>query len=440
MIARIKKVKAKTAFLFVIGLAVIFSALSFLSPGQDEIGGTVVKDSQPVNPYALDGADEYKIQSGQSFSDLLKVAGVNDEETFQLIEKARPHVEFRYLRPGQKYYVLRENGNSIKWVRLNLDETTYVVFEQDSGNLWDVKKIEEPVSVRLLNFAGKVQSSLWESAIDAKMDPSLISELTELFAWQVDFAREVRAGDRWRLTVEERMASDRHVGWGRIVAAEYQAQEDVFSATLYRRDGQDLGYFMPSGESLRRMFLKSPVRFSRISSRFNRRRFHPILKRYRPHLGVDYSAASGTPVRAVGDGKIDYASRTRGGGNTLKIRHNSVYKTHYKHLKGFAKGIRRGSKVKQGQVIGYVGSTGLSTGPHLHFEFYENGRYVDPLGKKFPSAAPVPSKLLGDFKAKSLMLLGSLPSWDQPMRLPSGGFELVSRELTEKLNKEALEN
>ncbi|MFN9068710.1 MAG: M23 family metallopeptidase, partial [Bdellovibrionales bacterium] len=181
---------------------------------------------------------------------------------------------------------------------------------------------------------------------------------------------------------------------------------------LHRVDGEDLGYFSPEGESLRRMFLKSPIQFGRITSGFSKKRFHPILQVNRPHLGVDYAAPTGTPVRAVGDGVIDFSGWSGGGGNVIKIRHNSIYQTAYKHLSGYAKGIRRGSRVKQGQIIGFVGSTGLSTAPHLHFEFYQSGRFVDPVGKKFPSADPVPSQMLADFKKSANERLQLLPSWE----------------------------
>jgi murein DD-endopeptidase MepM/ murein hydrolase activator NlpD len=159
------------------------------------------------------------------------------------------------------------------------------------------------------------------------------------------------------------------------------------------------------------MFLKSPIRYGRITSGFATKRFHPILLTNRAHLGVDYGAPIGTPIRAVGDGVVNFADWSGGGGRVLKIRHNSTYQTAYKHLNGFAKGVHPGAKVQQGQVIAYVGNTGLSTGPHLHFEFYQGGRFVDPLGKKFPSADPVPADYLAQFKAEAADKLNLLPVW-----------------------------
>jgi murein DD-endopeptidase MepM/ murein hydrolase activator NlpD len=267
-------------------------------------------------------------------------------------------------------------------------------------------------------FTGTVASSLWESAEDIGVDPILIVQLTEIFAWQVDFNREVQPGDQWRLVVEERFARDQAIGWGSILAAQYVNQGETFTAVKFPQEGPGGAYFTPDGESLRRMFLKSPIKFGRISSRFSHKRFHPILKKNRPHLGVDYAAPIGTPIRAVGDGRIVYLGRNGGSGKMIKIRHNSVYQTAYLHLNGYAKGLRRGSRVQQGQLIGYVGQTGLATGPHLHFAFYENGRYVDPLGRKFPAADPVPDEKLTSFKKVARGIIPQLPDWQLALKEP----------------------
>jgi murein DD-endopeptidase MepM/ murein hydrolase activator NlpD len=236
--------------------------------------------------------------------------------------------------------------------------------------------------------------------------------LADIFAWQIDFAREVRAGDRWRILVEQRYAGEKNIGWGNILAAEYEHDGQLHSAALLRDgEGKELGYFAPDGKSLRRMFLKAPLKFGRITSRFQRARFHPILKVARPHRGVDYGAPIGTPVLAVGDGVVVQSGWLGGAGKAIRLRHNSTYQTAYKHLHGFASGIRVGARVRQGQVIGYVGSTGLSTGAHLHFELWERGNYVDPLGRKFPSADPVPQKFLLGFQKASQKYRELLPSW-----------------------------
>lgn len=311
------------------------------------------------------------------------------------------------LVPGQKLDTPEPELSSIEFHFSALEKLNI----QKQDNTWVAKKITEQVQIKTVTFSGNVTSSLWISAVKAGMDPDLISELADIFGWEVDFSREVQINDRWRLTVEQKLVKNVPVGWGAILAAEYINNGEVHQAALHRKDGNDLGYFTPQGTSLRKVFLKSPIRYGRITSTFKRRRFHPVLHIYRAHRGVDYGAPTGTPIRAVGDGTVTFAARSGGGGNVIKIRHNSIYETAYKHLSGYAKGIRSGARVQQGQVIGYVGSTGVSTGPHLHFEFYQSGNYIDPLGKKFPSAEPIAPEHLASFTENARILLQGLPEW-----------------------------
>lgn len=349
------------------------------------------------------------------FTELRKL-GV-DGSTIQKISTAsKPQVNLSKIIPGTRYQVIRSANSSqmiesIKFYFSPVESLIVTRNPENGADTWVAEKITETINTETVTYSGVVSTSLWDSAEQAQMDPELISDLAEIFAWQVDFAREVRVNDRWRLSVEKKLVKGKTVGWGSIVAAEYENAGQLFSATLFRAEGKNLGYFAPDGTSLRRMFLKSPIRYGRISSRFTKNRFHPILKTNRAHLGVDYAAPIGTPIRAVGDGVITLAAWSGGGGKVIKIRHNSTYETAYKHLRGFAPNVRSGARVSQGQIIGYVGTTGLSTGPHLHFEFFKDGRFVDPLGKKFPSADPIPKNLLAQFQAESSGLLGSLPAW-----------------------------
>lgn len=345
----------------------------------------------------------------------------------QIVEASKPVHNLSRLRPGLRFQLQYEGelDPQVVGVQFRLSAIEYLDVKKEEG-AWVANKWSEQVDLEPVQFSGLVSSSLWDSAVRAQMDPNLISELADIFGWQVDFAREVRKNDRWRLTVERKFVRGQPIGWGSILAAEYENAGNLYQAVLFRQDGEEIGYFSPDGSSLRRMFLKSPIRFGRITSGFTMRRFHPVLKVNRPHLGVDYAAPIGTPIRSVGDGTIAFSGWSGGGGNVIKVRHNSTYETAYKHLSRFAPGIKRGSRVKQGQVIGYVGNTGLSTGPHLHFEFYQSGRYVDPLGKKFPSADPVPREHLAAFQAVALSELAGLPTWDQ---LASSTTEMASESL-----------
>jgi murein DD-endopeptidase MepM/ murein hydrolase activator NlpD len=259
-------------------------------------------------------------------------------------------------------------------------------------------------------YSGEVNHSLWASAANAGMDPAIITSMAEIFAWQIDFNREVRANDRWRLVVEEVFANGKPIGYGDIVSAEYINAGFNYVAVKYEMDDRTQ-YFQPDGNSLKRMFLKSPLKFGRITSGFQARRFHPVLKVTRPHLGVDYGAPTGTPVMSVGDGVVSFAGTRGGSGKMITIRHNAVYRTEYKHLSRYSENIRPGARVSMGQTIGYVGATGLATGPHLHFEFHEGNSVVDPQGMKFPTADPVPANLMADFQAKATAAIAQMPPW-----------------------------
>lgn len=354
----------------------------------------------------------HTIAPRSTFYSVLREFDVSPVTIHEIVQASKPIMNLGRVQAGTKFQInfVADEGSDLESVKFLLSPSEKLEIKR-VGDQWVAEKIIEEVETRVTTFSGVVTSSLWESAVLAQMDPNLISELSEIFGWQVDFARQVRVNDRWRLSVEQRFVKGKPIGWGSIVAAEYENAGELYTATLFIHEGTNYGYFAPDGSSLRRMFLKSPMRFGRISSRFQMRRFHPVLKVKRPHLGVDYAAPIGTPVRSVGDGTITIAGWRGGGGNVVNIRHNSTYKTAYKHLHRFAKGIRPGVRVKQGQVIGYVGSTGLSTGPHLHFEFLQNGRFVDPLSKKFPSADPVPKKLLSQFKSEVQGKIASLPEW-----------------------------
>lgn len=263
-------------------------------------------------------------------------------------------------------------------------------------------------------FQGRVESSLWESANTAGLPTVIIGSFIEIFAWEIDFARELRTGDQWVLAVDLSFDEAGELVDHQILSAEFIGARGKIAAVFFEDETSKVrGYFTPEGRSLRKVFLRSPIKYARITSRFNKRRFHPVLKVHRPHLGVDYGAPKGTPVFAIGDGTVTMARFHGGGGNTIRIRHNDIYQTAYMHLNGFARGVRSGATVRQGQVIGYVGSTGLSTGPHLHFEFYERGRYVDPLSRDFPSADPIPTQLMAKFReitAPRLTLVASSTS------------------------------
>jgi len=257
-------------------------------------------------------------------------------------------------------------------------------------------------------LCGEIGSSLWEAMIDRCESPELIMKFTEVLEWEIDFLTEPRKGDRFRLLYEEYHKNGRFIRYGDILVAEYRSGDESHQSVLYRSPDGKKGYYEPSGRSSRKAFLKSPLNYRRISSRFSYRRFHPVFKRYQPHLGVDYAAPVGTPVVASGDGTVTYAGWKRGFGKTVEIRHPNGFATSYGHLSRFAKGIRKGAKVEQKQLVGYVGNTGASTGPHLDYRVKANGRYVNPLRMVAPPVEPVREGYLADFQKQRDNLLYAL--------------------------------
>ena len=233
-------------------------------------------------------------------------------------------------------------------------------------------------------------------------------QMAEIFGWDVDFARDIQAGDRFALVFEEQFKDGEKIGEGPIVAAEFTNRGRRVRAVRYVDPTGHADYFSPDGRSMRKAFLRTPVNFTRISSRFSFSRRHPILHKMRAHRGVDYAAPTGTAVKASGDGRVVFAGRDGGYGRTIVLRHGSVYTTLYAHLSRFSKGIRPGKRVEQGQIIGYVGSTGLATGPHLHYEFRVRGAHRDPLSVKLPQAAPLAEGYMDDFRSKAKPLLAKL--------------------------------
>lgn len=359
--------------------------------------------------------------------------GVPPIDVIEMVKAAKPVKDLSNLKPGVRFQIEQDDENNLIGMKFRFSPLEKLSVKKEEGQ-WQAQETREEVQIKLVSYLGKVKTTLWESAREAKMNPYLIVAMAEIFGWVVDFNREVRVGDSWRITAEEKMVNGQHVGWGSVLAAEYVNSGEVHKAVLFRDQGEDVGYYNLKGENLRKMFLKSPLRFGRVTSRFNRRRFHPKLKVYRAHNGVDYGAPIGTPVRSVADGVVTFARYSGGGGKVLKVRHNATYKTAYKHLSRYAKGVKKGFHVKQGQIIAYTGNTGLSTGPHLHYEFYVNGRFVDPLRQKFPSAEPISDENQNEFLQQSKKMITKLPEW-KPKNFISLEQKTWAQHLTPKIHE-----
>ncbi len=328
------------------------------------------------------------VRRNETLSDLLAPFNVSAEDITLLAAEARPVFDVRRIRPGRELVVYHAD-DSLQTARLAVyeeDAVSYVVFDlRDSVS---VRRGTRPVQTVVRTVSGTVDGSLYESLTDQGVNALLAGRLAEVYAWEIDFYR-LQKGDAYTVAFEERFVEQQSIGIGRVLSAHFHHGGRLFKAYLYERESGS-EYFDEEGNSLRKAFLAAPVEYSRISSRYNPRRFHPVQKRYKAHLGTDYAAPYGTPIRATGDGVVAEASYTGGNGRYVKIRHNGTYTTAYLHMSRIASGMRPGVAVAQGQVIGFVGSTGLATGNHVCYRFWKNGSQVDPLREDFPSVEPLP--------------------------------------------------
>jgi len=324
----------------------------------------------------------------------------------EIAAMSKPLFDVRKIRAGRKYhiYTTDDSLNTIKYFVYEQDDVDFIVFDiKDSINIYTGEK--EVITVRRIKSA-EIKSSLYDALIENNASMELAIELSKIFAWQIDFYH-LQKGDNFKVIYQEEYVDSQFVGIGKVLGASFIHYGKEYFAMPFIQDSI-YQYFDENGNSLRKQFLKTPIEFARISSRYSSSRLHPVLKTYRPHRGVDYAAPVGTPIRTVGDGKIIEISYSNGNGNYIKIKHNSVYTTEYLHMSRFAKGMTKGTAVKQGQVIGYVGSTGLASGPHLHFIFYVNGSFVDPLKVDIPPSHPIKEKLKNEYDLQKQIVIDEL--------------------------------
>ena len=273
---------------------------------------------------------------------------------------------------------------------------------------FNVKLLSKKVDYQIANAKGVITSSLFEDGKKAGLPEKLILKLADIFAWDIDFALNLRDGDQFTVIYEKLSVDGKEFDTGQILSVEFVNQGKAYTAVRFEDSEGNSGYYTPEGHGLRKAFLQTPMDFAKISSNFDLHRLHPILNTIRAHKGVDYSAATGTPVKTTGDGKIVFQGNKNGYGNVVEIEHGQKYSTLYAHLSGFKSGQKTGSSIKQGDVIGYVGSTGLATGPHLHYEFRIAGVHVNPVTAKLPHSMPMDKALLAKFKAQTQPLMAQL--------------------------------
>lgn len=334
---------------------------------------------------------------------------VERNEAHAIVAAIEPHLAPSRFRTDDRLSIVRDAGGDVLRFEVERRNRDRYVVERGGDGGWDAREEEKVFRREVVRFSGVIENSLWQSITDQGASPELVVMFADIFAWTFDFLTDCRSGDRFEFLVEALYDGEEFVDYGSILVARYDGAQGKVEGVRYRiRNGKRGEYFASDGESLQKIFLKSPLNYRRISSGFTHRRYHPILKKFRPHLGIDYAAATGTPVVSIGDGVVVKKGWNGGFGNYVEVKHNRTYTTTYGHLSKYRRGIGRGVRVAQGQVIGYVGATGLATGPHLDFRMKKNGKYVNPLKIAVPSADPVPAGERRDFYQVANFYLAAL--------------------------------
>lgn len=336
-----------------------------------------------------------EIEPNQFLAEILLQYKVNYQHIGELAAVAKDVFDVRNLRAGKPFTILsRDTSAMADYFIYEPNVLSYVVYSISDKK---VEVVEREISRRDRMATGTISSSLWQTMIDQDLDYELAARMEDALAWSVDF-HHIQKGDAFKVFYEELFIADKPVGVGKLHGAYFATSNNDYYAIKFDSEKYD-GYYDLEGRPMKKVFLKAPVKYTRISSKYNLRRFHPVLRRVKAHLGTDYAAPYGTPIYAVANGVVTKAGYTKGNGNYVKVKHDKVYSTQYLHMQKFAKGITSGVQVKQGQVIGYVGSTGLATGPHVCFRFWKNGTQVNHLRENLPEPDPMPEEELPKYFA-----------------------------------------
>ncbi len=338
-----------------------------------------------------------EVEDGDTFATILENYGIGYSEMLQILDSSSSTYDFTSIRLGQPLRFAYDDLGELKYFEYEKDKEEIVRVSLEDGE-YKCEKIPIEYEIKTNKLSGTIEESLWLAGLEAGLTEELILEFADVFAWTVDFSVEVRKGDSFKVLFEERYRDGEYVGINKVLAGSFTNAGEEFKAYLFEDDEGKLAYFNEVGEAMIKQFLKAPLKYKYISSGYAYARFHPVTQNTGPHRAIDYAAAAGTPIMAVGDGTVTFAGWKTGYGNYIDIHHNDVYATQYAHLSAYAKGIKNGTKVTQGQVIGYVGSTGWSTGPHLHYQIKKHGTLVNPMDIELPAGDPVPEGKRGEFE------------------------------------------
>ena len=406
-----------TVVVFTAAQSLLFNFSDAFSPASPELSQNKIAPPPPPAPvvYGIptDSLEivEGVVESGETLSTLLEAYNIPSTTVHDLAQKAKGVHNVRALRRGRGYTLLHTSdaARTARYLIYEPNEIEYVIY--DLRDSLAVTRHERPIDVVERELVGEIHGSLYQSILNAGGSAQLVDKLADIYAWRLDL-NHMQAGDTFKLIFEEKQVSGKTIESGKLKAAFIEHNGKPLYAIGFDQ-GKGISYFDQDGQSFKKAFLKEPVEYSRVSSRYTNRRFHPVQKRFKAHLGTDFAAPQGTPIRTVGDGVVLEAGRSLGNGNYVKIQHNKTYTTQYLHMSRFAKGIRRGSRVSMGQTIGYVGSTGLSTGPHLCYRFWKNGQQVDALKEKLPLAEPVAKAYQTAFQATKEQIVDRMEAMER---------------------------
>ncbi len=358
---------------------------------------------QPVNRVVK----SVTIKNGDTLSSAFNTQGISASVLYKVINESADGKLLKSIRKGERFdFIFIDNEFSQLFYHPDITQTYR--FSKDSTGKFTSTLSINPLDAIPVYREGVIESSLFVAAAKSDIPVNIIMNMVSIFGWDIDFSLDIRKGDHFKIIYNELYQEGEKIKNGQILAAEFTNRNKTYQAILYTDPAGNSNYYSPDGKSMRKAFLRNPVKFSRISSRFTKKRWHPVLSKWRSHKGVDYAGPTGTPIYAAGDGRIIHAGRKGGYGNTVIIEHGGKYTTLYAHMNAFNKNARKGRRIKQGQTIGYIGSTGLVTGPHLHYEFRVSGVHRNPLTVKLPAAEPINKQYKADFDLTKDKLLNML--------------------------------
>jgi len=367
-----------------------------------------IANTEIIEPIEASSDITVEVKKGDTLSSIFNKLDIHSELT-RILNLGKAAKPFKNIFPGQKlHFTFGAEGIDKLELEKSVTQSLLLYKEDDSFVVEEAQRELDKISQVA---TGHIDQSLFLAGQDSGMSDSLIMSLASIFGWDIDFALDIRQGDTFTVMYEELYLDGEKVGDGNIIAAEFINDNRTYRAYRYTDSNDKTEYYSPDGKSMRKPFMRTPVDLARISSHFNLKRKHPVLNKIRAHKGVDYAARTGTPIKATGDGKVVHRGRKGGYGNTIILRHGNTYTTLYAHMSKYARKTGVGSRVKQGQIIGYIGSTGLATGPHLHYEFRVNGVHRNPLKVKLPSAKPLPDSEMDRFQTSIQPMIVQLDSY-----------------------------